>query len=64
MCFFDLCCKKIDNKKIDYSELDAISQQFRLIQNNSNAKFGALQEKYKRPNEITQKSRRKNSNYC
>uniref|UniRef100_A0A6C0KXZ6 Uncharacterized protein n=1 Tax=viral metagenome TaxID=1070528 RepID=A0A6C0KXZ6_9ZZZZ len=57
MCFFDLCCKKIDNKKIDYSELDAISQQFRIIQNNSNAKLGALQEKYKRPNETTHRSR-------
>jgi hypothetical protein len=60
-----LSCKKIDNKKIDYSELDAISQQLRLVQNNSNAKFGALQEKHKRSNETTLKSRRKiNSNYC
>jgi hypothetical protein len=53
MCFFDFCCKSIDNesnKRNIYwdDELNCISQQFALIRANTHSNLTTLENKNKR----------------
>jgi hypothetical protein len=49
MCFFDLCCKPVENKKKIYweDELTAINEQFNIIRSNTHAKMREIEKKNK-----------------